>query len=292
MIFSEINAFASLVEKASKIIKRYTKSSIERNVFVSSRFIELFEAHGVHRNQIPRAFGHNLTLADVQSDSHLLANLNEEILEDACSLFNIQRAWLDGADKQVYPTYDFYNNPNGFKEFIEKLTPDSEHKISGVLLTPREGDNERTALLLIQQIIGYIEDRPYYRYYLLDNWQFSYWKSRAYLTSCIAHCWARKVHIFGLSVSGKFIESISDGQILLSWGKEGIHYLKGKKWYPEDMTIRPEIFLNGVDPERKNFGLKAGLKMWINLESEGHMHSGLESDTTKQEFIKKLNNYA
>lgn len=291
MFIGEINAFASIIEKVYKVIKWFKKLSGEKNGLVSSRFIQLFEAHGVHRNQIPRVFGHDLTLADVQSDTHLLRHLNEEILEDTCSLFNIKRAWLDGADEQIYPTYDFYKNPNGCREFIERLTSESGHYISGVLLIPKERGKE-IALLLIQQIIGYIEDKPYYRYYLLDNWYYSYWKSRAYLTSCIAHCCARKVHIFGLSVSGKFIEFISTGKSLLSWGENGISYLKGEKWHPEDMTILPEAFLNGVDPERNNYGLKAGLQMWIDLESKGHMHSGLESDTTKQEFIKTLKKYS
>lgn len=42
---------------------------------VAARFVRLFEAHGVHRNQIARLFGRGLTLATVQTEGALLTVL-------------------------------------------------------------------------------------------------------------------------------------------------------------------------------------------------------------------------
>lgn len=192
MIFIELDAFASLIGKILKIFKKSRHKIISKSDTISSRFISLFEAHGVHRNQIPRAFGHGITISSVQSDIYLISNLTEQALADACILFNINRGWLDGADKQVYPTYDFYKEPIEFDKFIDNLLYKSQYKIDGVLLVPCEKNSEQESLLLLQETVGYIEDNPYFRYYLINNWLYSYWKSRAYLTSCIATCWAKK----------------------------------------------------------------------------------------------------
>lgn len=288
MIFSEFDAFTSLVEKASKIYKTAKNKTDQSNDTISSRFMNLFEAHGVHRNQIPRVFGHGITISSVQSDTSLLPHLTEQTLEDACLLFNIHREWLDGADKQVYPTYDFYKDPNAFKEFIENLTSN----INGVLLTPKEKNTAQESLLLLQEVIGHIEDKPFYRYYLINNWYYSYWKSRAYLAACIAHCWARKIHVHGLFLLSKTIEKISCGENLMPMGKDGIYYFNGKKWYPEDMALNPDVFLKGVDPEIDKFGLKAGLQLWLKLESKGHMHTGLENDDTRKNFMRELEKFS
>lgn len=79
----------------------------------------------MHRNQIPRFFGHGITIADVQSNEALLSKLSEEILDDVCVLFAIRREWHDGADDQVYELRDFYTHPQNFEAFILGLKPAS-----------------------------------------------------------------------------------------------------------------------------------------------------------------------
>ena len=288
MIFSELDAISSLIEKASKILWKPKEKSGQSNDTISSRFINLFEAHGIHRNQIPRAFDHGITISSVQSEKALLPHLTEQTLVDACVFFNVNREWLDGADKQVHPTYDFYKDPSGFEVFLESIISASKYNINGVLLTPIEKNTEQESLLLLQEIIGFIEDKPFYRYYLVNNWHHSYWKSRGYLTSCIAYCWSRNIHISGRCLPSKTIEVISNGQNLMPLGKDGIYHFNGKKWYPEDMTIIPDEYLKGIDPELKKYGLKAGLKLWLELESKGHMQSGLENNETRSKFSEKL----
>src|SRR5690606_7370308 len=88
---------------------------------VASRFIQVFEEHGVHRNQIPRFFGHGLALADLQDEQTLLSKLTEEMLDAACERFTIRREWLDGASDQIHPTHDFYKMPGQFAVFVDEL---------------------------------------------------------------------------------------------------------------------------------------------------------------------------
>jgi len=66
------------------------KKPIVKENTVSSRFVQLFEEHGVHRNQIPRFFGNGLTLADIETNTKLLPKLTPEFLQAAADLFAIR----------------------------------------------------------------------------------------------------------------------------------------------------------------------------------------------------------
>ena len=102
MIFGEIDSAINLIEKVKKYFGKAKKPP--ESELVAARFIQLFEAHGVHRNQIPRFFGHGLTLIDLKDNASLLLKLNEEMLEGVCQLFAVRREWLDGAEKQISPS--------------------------------------------------------------------------------------------------------------------------------------------------------------------------------------------
>ena len=101
---------------------------------VASRFIRLFYKHDVHQNQIPRFFGHGLTLADVASHEKLLSKLTPEILQSACELFAVRLQWLEGVDETIYETHDFYKHPEGYAEFLAELIADGEYLNKTVML--------------------------------------------------------------------------------------------------------------------------------------------------------------
>jgi hypothetical protein len=46
-------------------------------------------------------------------------------------------------------------------------------------------------------------------------------------------------------------------------------------WHPENMALRPDAFLSGVDPEQDQFGIKSALRLWLDLEQQGYMDTGL-----------------
>lgn len=270
---------------------RHSKSN-QSAESVATRFVRIFESHGVHRNQIPRFFGHNLTLKDVQDDASLFVKLDETILEAACKRFAVRREWLDGAETQVHPCHDFYKHPEDFSDFLTQLksaNPDGE--LGGLLIAPNENGCLANALIILEERVGSVGEKPIYRYHLCNDWVFSYWKARVYLTACIAIAWKRNVYIHGLRVPGKEIESLSEGQTLLGWKGEGAwKFSRRRKWYPEDMALKPEAFLGGVDPERDNFGIKSGLGLWLELEEQGLMDTGIKVNA-RQLFEQELAKY-
>lgn len=287
------------VEAALSLWERFKKWRHARNIppieSVATRFVRLFESHGVHRNQIPRFIGHGLTLKDVQDEASLLAKLDEPLLEAVCEMFAVRREWLDGAEKQVHPEHDFYKHPEGFAEFLDDvIAANPGGDFHGVLLAPEERDGHVEALLILQETIGYVGDKPIFRFHLCNDWPFTYWRARAYLTACVAMAWKRKVFVTGVSMPRKEIDTLAHGETLLGWQGEGAWFLGRRKWYPEDMALKPEAFLDGIDPERSNFGIKSGLELWLDLEKAGFMDIGQSSaicDNPRQAFQLELEKY-
>lgn len=273
-MIGEILSALNIVEKAGRFFVWVRKTRKDPADTVSSRFIELFESHDVHRNQIPRFFGHGLTVKDVQDEATLLGKLDEPLLDAACSLFGVRREWLEGAESQVYPCHDFYKHPEEVAPFLTALAEKNrEGSLGGVLVAPSE--EEGVALVVLREAIGSVGEKPIYRYHLCGNWLFEYWKSRAYLTAFVAIAWKHGVHVRGSFLPSKEIERIAEGEALLR-AENGGSISKGVKlWYPEDMALEPEVYLSGIDPESDKFGLKAALNLWLKLEEYGYMETGL-----------------
>lgn len=286
MIFGEIESVVNLVEKFKKFYRSRNKTES-----VASRFVRLFESHGVHRNQIPRFFNYGLTMKDVQDDDSLILKLDEKILDAACKLFAVKREWLDGAGMQVHPIHHFYKHPEDFLAFIDQLKNEKPGgELDGEVFAPetmRSGDD---TILVLYEVVGYVGNEQIFRYHLCDIWSFSYWKARAYLTACIAVAWKAHVHIRGTYASEKLIHRLAQGEVLLGDKSNGLESLLGKKWYPEDMTLDPELFLKDLDPERDSFGIKAGLRLWLELDDEGLMDIGMQKDA-RSVFERELAKY-
>lgn len=268
-MIGEILSALNIIEKAGRAIDWIRKTRKSKTETVSSRFIQLFESHDVHRNQIPRFFGHGLTVKDVQDEALLLDKLDDPVLDAACCLFGVRREWLEGAESQVYPYHDFYKHPEDVAPFLKALKENNpEGGLDGILIAPTEQHGD--ALLVLSEVIGGIGEKPIYRYYLCNNWLFDYWKSRAYMTACVAIAWRHDVHIRGGHLPLKEIKRIAEGEALLDI-EDGSIRRRGKLWYPEDMAIKPDAFLSGVDPERNKFGLISALELWLSLEENGFM---------------------
>ncbi|MBS0368068.1 MAG: hypothetical protein JSS57_02590 [Proteobacteria bacterium] len=241
---------------------------------VTGRFFRLFQAHGVHRNQIPRFFGHGLTLKDVQSEAELLPKLDETALQAACDLFAVRREWLDGAEEKAYDGHDFYKRPEQVEGFLQALieaSPDSD--LDGILLASEA--HEGQALIILRETIGAIGEKPIYRYHLLNNWIFSYWKARAYLAACVAIAWRKRVCIRGVFTDHELVEELALETCLVGSVCEDFDAYVGRRWYPEDMALKPDVFLKGVDPELNNFGISAAVGLWLQLDEQGFMNPGL-----------------
>lgn len=290
MVFDEINSALSIWDRFRNWYRSWRNPTATESV--ATRFVRLLESHGVHRNQIPRFIGHGLTLKDVQDDALLLEKLNEEILETTCARFAIRREWLDGVSTQIHLEHDFYNYPYRFLDFVKNLMEQNpEGDMLGVLVSPRERDWQAQALLILQETVGHVGKKPIYRYHLCNNWTFTYWKAHAYLTACISVAWKRNIFIHGITLPKGTIEQMAYGETLLGWLGEGIWALGHKTWDPEYMALQPEVFLDGVDPEQDNYGIKSGLKLWLELESQGLMGCGIKTNA-RQAFQEELAKYS
>ncbi len=256
---------------------------------VATRLVSLLESHGVHRNQIPRFVGHDLTLSDVQNDETLLNKLTDEILDDVCDRFAIQREWLDGAEEQIYPIHHFYKHHEDFVSFIDKIKL-SNNQLSGVLIVPQSVDSNAQAVINLVETIDYIGDKPIDRYHLCVFDSYSYWKTRAYMTACIAIAFKKNVYINGITLPNKIISKFGTGENLLNKLAESKWAVDKKRWYAEDMVHEPKVYLKDVDPESDKFGFKAALGMWLDLEEQGFMNTGINKNF-RDKFITELKKY-
>ena len=293
-MLSEIHATLNIGEKLWKFISFLRKIKTPPVDSVSSRFVRLFECHSVHRNQIPRFFGHGLTVKDVQDDQSLLGKLDEHLLEAACERFGVRREWLDGAESQVYSCHDFYKHPEDVLPFLNKLREgNSDGALDGMLIAPEGGEGD--ALVVLREMIGGIGGKAIYRYHLCNNWVLDYWKSRGYLTAFVAICYKNGVHIRGTYLPEREIKRIAWGEALVGT-EDGHSGIRGAKlWDPEDMALRPEVLLSGVDPEQDQFGFKAVLRLWLDLEQQGYMGTGLSmysKEAIRTTFEHKLAEYS
>jgi len=254
---------------------------------VAGRFVRLFEAHGVHRNQISRLIGNGLTLAHLQSDQALLPVLSDQLLDSAASLFAIRREWLDGASDQIYRLHDFYKQPEAFAEFIEGLRGQETGSLRGVVLSSSSDQHEETALMVLEEEAGAVGDQAIHRYYICHNWFFNYWKSRAYLAACVASAWKGDIILMGREVPIDFIRKYSNGTRFLEYRLDGALPSSGTPWYPEDMALKPDSFLKGFDRHERDAD-RLGFSLWLDLESSGLMDTELPYTAVREAFESAL----
>ena len=108
-MLDQIDAFFSLTDRFKRYRARQREGPPSESL--AARFFRLFEAHGVHRNQIPRFFGRGLELRDVQDEATLTQRLTETHLADACQVFGIDRQWLERGEGSAHTRRMFYLQP-------------------------------------------------------------------------------------------------------------------------------------------------------------------------------------
>jgi len=288
MIFGEIDSALSIFNRVRKWFGR--KNTYRRNTSQSlpARFFFLFDSHGIHKNQIPGFFGHGLKLVDVKDEDSILIKLDEEILNDACEMFAVRREWLDGADSQIYPLHDFYKQPELFEAFICNIKSNDPDSLYAELIVSYDRLQEEDALLILEETIGYIGEKPIYRHHICNGWVFKYWKCRAYLAACIALSCKNKVWVKGYEVPIKEINRLKEGAQFIFSDDNQHNGFSTKTWYPEDMALLPDVYLNKIDPEKDNFGVRAALSLWLELYDKGLMHTDYPGENPRSRFEDAL----
>ncbi|ATX79135.1 hypothetical protein Ga0123461_0709 [Mariprofundus aestuarium] len=185
------------------------------------RFVQLFEAHGVARTQIPRFLknhGVEISYEDINTDSSLLKRLDEEMLEKSCEIFGVRREWLDGVDDRIYPRVGFYKNLSEFTELMSQLQTQSDDIDLIAIKSPKNkldknSDSFNSPIALVIKIeIGWLGDTPIYRYIPCDDeWNWGYCKARFELKGLALFAWQFRNVVFGCHMPQNTINNIIHG---------------------------------------------------------------------------------
>jgi len=277
--------------------KKRKRVVIEKNLdTLPSRFIALFESHGVHRNQIPDFFDHTIDLHDCANEAELLKKLNTQTLKDAAELFGVNLEWLQGASTEIYDIPSFYKDNEACEEYLSNLKfskPDAN--FSAYVLTPNTNKHNRdtnNAVILITEVIGYINEREIYRYRIVGKAQNTYWKARAYFAVSCALLIKYGFQPIGQAVNEQWLISLNEGKILIDYdfteGYQDFILPNGSLWYVDEFLECPEKYLAGVDPEIDNFGHISALEMWLEFKLFMKINGEHSYEQTQTLFIEKL----
>jgi hypothetical protein len=265
-------------------------SAIPEHV-VCKRFIELFESHDVHKNEIPRFFGHDINLSDLDDPKLLLAKLDSQILDDACELFGVQRYWLDGASEEIYMHRSFYKDAKGFREFITDKR-NSGVQIGCVLYLSNRKTSGSNSCFALQEKIGEIGDKDIYKYNFIDSFDHRYWRSRAYISAQVAILLDNKVRLSGRWVKSD-LHSIAGGYKFPSYletinldTSEYNRRATRHEWHPDSWIFNANDYLDGVD--EGEFGKGAAISEWLKLYQQGFMKTGYVRESAKADFKAML----
>ena len=253
-------------EEREKTIEKYGRWAAETTL--PTRFIALFEHHGVHRNQIPRFFDHGLTVKDVSSDEALTEKLTEKVLQDACDLFAVRREWLDGVSDEIYEIHEFYKHPVEFEQFIQQLGRESdEHgRLWGKVIIPSAKNIRSEALFFIEERIGYVGNESISRFHLTGTWSYDYWKCRAYLAACVSIAFRNGCHVNGSVVDRKYLKNVTQGLEFIN--PQALRRL-GRSWEPEDMAYDPDVYLKDLNKSGHERSNELALELWLDLAKDG-----------------------
>ena len=291
-MLDQVDAFFSLLDRYRNF--RSKKPSVDS---IASRFVLLFEKHGIHRNQIPRFFGHGLTLADVAKDNNLLVKLTPPILNAASEFFAVRLEWLECVDAQIYETHDFYKQPEAYRAFLAIIVGGTERLIFAQLVWSTDTRCKEDALLILKEPIAEHGNESIYRYHQCSNWYSKYWKSRADLAACIAMT-EKQPHVFlkgrktpadiaDFCQGKRFVTDMDE--LPYAYKRDWLFRKRYQPWEADQWLYDPDAYLEGID--EGDFGKAAALSNWLGHYERGNLETGFPKHRAKAEFIAALEKY-
>ncbi|TMO82453.1 hypothetical protein [Pseudoalteromonas spongiae] len=283
-------------KKAPAEIEKETKEEV-RKESVATRFVALFESHGVKRSQIPSFFKNGLTFDACEDDAELLKALTPEMIEEAANLFEVNLDWLQGASEKIYEVKDFYKRPDLCETYLEILTEKAkENHLESYVIIPdikqKKLIESYDAFILITETITTLNDRHIYKYHLLRTRAIDYWKSKAYFAATCALLWKYKCYPIGKVAPYKWLSEIIEGKQLLQYDYEDrqgdVLIPIGGTWHVDEMIEVPNKYLENVCREKDNFGTRAAISMWLELSNYMNIFEDNSHTTTVESYRKKL----
>ncbi len=188
-------------------------------LIVPKRVLQIFENHNVAVTQIPRLIP-KLSLEQVSNPETLLSALTIEVLQEISDLFQIQRKWLEGTTDIIYNCHYYcYKNPWKFFKDLETLKIGIFDRpmvaFSSVSKFDNNSNKDQPILLVQREKSADLDDKPVYRYRIIDQFLWGYFKTRIQLKAMM-HIWYKKyeipVNIY--HVDKKILEGMEAGKIV------------------------------------------------------------------------------
>lgn len=255
----------------------------ENNPTVTSRFIQLFEMHGVHKNQIPSFFNAGITLSDIANETKLLEKLTESVVDDVCLLFGTRKDWLLCIDVSLFDTPFFYKHPDKAQEFINTLVGDHKSVSATLLLDSNHSVNSSDALIF-HVPVGEVGGLEIKRHIVITEHTHAYWRSMVNLVAIVAMADKAGIYVDGYLVDAKGYKPLIDRRE--TFHKGFIPYDSGYL-NAEDLTRDPELFIKWIKPEDKKFGTKSALDLFLQYAEKGYLSTS-EGEPPVEEFRAKL----
>tara|TARA_R110002049_G_scaffold29552_12_gene100431 strand:- start:1963 stop:2841 length:879 start_codon:yes stop_codon:yes gene_type:complete len=288
-VISDIKAFIELVEK-------YKQPKRQEEENVATRFIKLFEKHGIYRNQIPRYFDHGLSLDDVSSTDKLLTKLNHETLKAAAKLFSIRIEWLEGADDELYELHDFYKHPEDYRAFLEQLVivNNKSYRLRVKLIISSKFTHNEDALLILEEPIADLGENQIVRYHLCGGWNYEYFKCRADIAACIGISDQLKVNIPRVLNVNEYIGNYCEGRgfipdlydFPLAYKRNHFFKKTYNLFHLDELLSDPRIFVDDVRDGL--WGKTSALELWLNYYDQGFMDTKYISREVFSKYLEEL----
>lgn len=292
MIFGETLAGLQLMEKCLSWFRARLVPAVMDTP--ASRFLALFDAHGVKPSQIPDLFGHGLSIADCHCAESLTKVLTSDLMEKAAQLFGINRDWLDCASDVVYEPHSFYKNPQGFDAYLKSIALESHLPLRATLYMPTNNSlfyPDDSGVLVISVPVGEVNQRTIYRFELVHYSCVWYWHCRGYLAANLASMLRNYAIVYGSYVAAKLLEPVAQGQRLPVYDYESQDAFRLKvrgRVSIEELILQPDKYLEGVDPETDKFGHHEAIKLWLNMADQMRTRSHAEHARIVLKFEEAL----
>jgi hypothetical protein len=206
-----------------------------------SRFVAIFQNHGVSRHQIPRMLPEfKLSPGDLDNDAELARRLSPELQDAACRLFNVRPQWLLNGDGGRLNTVFLHR---GLDSWIETLERAIEKDSWPELIVCRTENVEldefcgQGAALVLCWRVGEIADHRIWAYqpvYSIREWRDN--GSRFLATRAMVAADRLNVRLTGLIVSADDINPLAEGA---QWPEVIFEKVIFPGWHPEDYTFGP-----------------------------------------------------
>lgn len=238
----EIDPVPEVIDKDLDTVKDEPEE-ISPVMKLAERFLGVFEAHGIHLNEIPRCIPENfgISLVELANKDKLIEKLTPNLIDWMCSTFSIRRDWLEANGSYIYDTENYYKNEYSLLRLLKNLK--EEHYDSFKVIAFKSvkeldcnGERPQGVNLLLVVPAFKVDDRLIVKYIPTSTqWDWGYWRSRYQFKGITRVCHKKLGITFkGYDLAPEKMDFLSSGMAIPKSIIDEIPM--GYTWYPDDYT--------------------------------------------------------